>query len=140
MTRSTRALEIPTSYCDSHPASSALSPLIPSTCTLVLPISADRSLPSGGCRPRSCSYTSIASRTSRSVSYRQRRIWRSSNVRLRSVSYLVPELQTRARAKKSCWTALARTQLASHYVCTFPAIQLPLLGRELPLELDGHCI
>jgi hypothetical protein len=118
--RSTRALEIPTTSCNSRLASVARSLLILSMCAWILSSSADRFCLSGGCMPYSCSSTSIASHTSRSVSCRQRKIWRSSNVRLRSVSCLDLELEMHVWAKKSCWTALAQMQLASCSVCTSP--------------------
>jgi hypothetical protein len=103
MPRSTRALEIPMTSCDSRPASTARSPLIPSTRTRVSSSSTDRFhlLGGGGCRPRACSSASITSCTSRSISYRQRRIWYFSNVQLRSVSRLDMELVVRACAEKS---------------------------------------
>jgi hypothetical protein len=66
--RSAMAMEISTTNYDSCPTSVVRSPLILSNCV--------------------CSSASIASRTSRSVSCRQRRIWRSSNVWLRLVSCL----------------------------------------------------
>jgi hypothetical protein len=74
------------------------------------------------------------------------------------VSYLDIELEMCAWVKMSCWTTSARTRLVSHSIrlskgtlkgrqsilpCgdgTFPTIQLPLLGKELPLHLDGHRI
>jgi hypothetical protein len=74
ISRSTRALEIPTTNYDSYLASAAQSPLIPSMRAWDSSSSADRSHPSGGCRSHSCSSASITSCTSRSVSYRQRRI------------------------------------------------------------------
>jgi hypothetical protein len=80
MPRSTRALDISTTSCDSHSASALHSPLILSTLTWVKSSSADRSRPMVGCRVRSSSYSSITPRTSKSVSFRQRRIWHSSNV------------------------------------------------------------
>jgi hypothetical protein len=83
MPSSTIALQISTTSCDSHLTSAAHSPSILSMHVLILSSSADRSHPSGGCRPRSCSSTSIASHTSRFVSCRQRRIWHSFKVQLR---------------------------------------------------------
>jgi hypothetical protein len=74
MPRSSRAWEIPTTSYDSHPAVTVRSPLLLFTRVWVLSSSADRSHPSGGCRPHSCSSVSIASHTSMSVSCRQRRI------------------------------------------------------------------
>jgi hypothetical protein len=54
-----------------------------------------------------CTYssTSIASCTSRSVSYRQRRIWHSSNIWLRLMSCLDLELEACVQARKPCWAA-----------------------------------
>jgi hypothetical protein len=116
----TKALEIPMTCYDSRPASVARSPLILSTHTQVWSSSVDRSRLLGGCKPRSWSSASIASLTSMSLSYMQRRIWHSSNVRLRLVSCLDLELETRAWVKKSCWTTSAQTCLVSHFMCTFP--------------------
>jgi hypothetical protein len=81
--RSTRALEIPMTGCDSCSASTECSPLIPSTRAGVSSSSADRSCLSGRCRTHTCSSASIASCTSRSISCRQRH---SSNVWLRLMS------------------------------------------------------
>jgi hypothetical protein len=120
MPRSTRSLEIPTTSYDSCLASMSRSPLTLSACVRVLSSSTDRSCPSGGCRPCSCSFASIASCTSWFVSCRQRRIWHSSSARFRSVSYFDLELEMRAWAKKSCWTTLARMRLTSHSMSTFP--------------------
>jgi hypothetical protein len=108
MPRSTRALEIPMTSCDSHSASVVRSPLIPSTCAVVSSNSADKSRPSGGCRPRAYSSVSIASCTSRSASSRQRRIQHSSNDRLRSVSRLDRKLEVSDREEKSYPTASAQ--------------------------------
>jgi hypothetical protein len=74
MPRSTRTPETLMTYRDSRSTSAARSPLIQSARVRALSSSVDRSYPLGGCRPRSSSSTSIASCTSRSVSYRQRRI------------------------------------------------------------------
>jgi hypothetical protein len=72
--RSARALEIPTTNCDSCPASAAHSPPIASTCARIPSNSANKSYPSWGCRPHACSYASIASHPSRSFSYWHQRI------------------------------------------------------------------
>jgi hypothetical protein len=120
MPRSTRALEIPTTSYGSRLALVMHLLLILSTCTWVMSSSADRYRPSGGCMLLSSSSTNITSHTSKSVSYRKRRIWSSSNIRLRSMSYLDMELETRAWVKKSCWTALGRTRPASCSMSTFP--------------------
>jgi hypothetical protein len=122
MPRSTRAWEIPTTGCNSHPASTTCSPLIPSTRASVLPSSADRSRPSGGCRPRFGSSDNIASHISRSVSGTQRRIWHSCNIWQMLVSCLDLELETHNWAKKSYWTALAQTRLASCSMRTIPRV------------------
>jgi hypothetical protein len=94
--RSTRMLEIITTCYDSCLASVAHSPLILATCARALTNSADRSCLSLECRPRSSSSTSIASHTSKSISCRQRRIWLSSSVRPRSVSYSDRDLEAHA--------------------------------------------
>jgi hypothetical protein len=157
--RSTRAWKIPTTSCDSHPTSTACSPLIPSMRTRISSNSTVRSCPSGGRRPRACSSTNIASCTSRSVSCKQRRIWHSASVQLRSVSCLDLKLEALAWAKKSCWTTSAQTRLVSRSACTslrvrakatnpsspcgdgaFPAVQLPPLSREFSLQLHDHLI
>jgi hypothetical protein len=122
MPRLTRASEIPTTSCDSRLASAARSPLILSMRVWVPSSSAERSCPSGGCRPRSCSSANVASHTSRFVYCRQRWIWYSSSVRLRSVSCLDQELDMHARAKKCCWTASARTWPKSRSMTTFPRV------------------
>jgi hypothetical protein len=96
MPRSTRALEISMTSCDSRSASVACSLLILSTCAWALSSFADRSYPSVGCRPHSSSSASITPRTSKSISFRQKWIWHSSNVRLRSVSCLDLELEIHA--------------------------------------------
>jgi hypothetical protein len=57
--------------------------------------SIDRSRLSEECRLRDCSSASIASCTSKSISYRKRRIWHSSNIRLRLMYYLDLELEAR---------------------------------------------
>jgi hypothetical protein len=118
--RSTKVMEIHLNNYDSHPPSVVHSPLLLSTPTQILSSSADRSRSLGGCRPRYCSSTSISSHTFRSISCRKRRIWHSSNLRLRLVSCLGLELEAHAWAKKSCWTASARTRLSSCSVCTSP--------------------
>jgi hypothetical protein len=71
----------------------------------VLSSSVDRSRPTGGCRPRSSSSASFASRSSKSISYRQRRGLYSSNVQLRAVSYLRPEQEAHTWEEKSRQTA-----------------------------------
>jgi hypothetical protein len=93
MPRSTSMPEICMTCHDSHSGSMARSLSILSRRAWALSSSADRSCLSGGCRPRSSSSTSIASRTSRSVSCRQRRVWHSSSVRSRSLSRLDWELE-----------------------------------------------
>jgi hypothetical protein len=69
MPRSTRMPEILMTYCDSHSALLAHLLLALSAHAQALSSSVDRSRPSGGCRPCSRSFGSIASCTSRSVSY-----------------------------------------------------------------------
>jgi hypothetical protein len=64
--------------------------------------STSRSHLAEGCRPRSSSSTNIASRTSRSVSCRHRRDLRSSNARLRVMSYPDWEWKAHTCVKKSC--------------------------------------
>jgi hypothetical protein len=109
MPRSSRTMEILKTHCDSCSALAARSPLTLSTSTRALSNSADRSHPSVGCKSRSSSSNSIASGTSRSISCRQRKIGCSSNVRPSLVSCLDLELETRAWAKKSYWTASAHS-------------------------------
>jgi hypothetical protein len=113
MPRSIRVLEIPMTHYDNHIASATRMSVIPSTSAQALSSFSDRSHPSEECRPRSSSFTRIASHTSRSASYRLRRILCFSNVRSRSVSYFYLELDTRAWVKKSHWTASAWTRQAS---------------------------
>jgi hypothetical protein len=84
--------------------------------------STDSCRPSGGCRLHSSSSASIASRTTRSISCRFRRIWHSSSARPRSVSYLDQELEARIWEKKSHWIASARARLVSHSMCTSPSV------------------
>jgi hypothetical protein len=99
MPRSTRELEIPMTNYDSCHLSVAQSSLIPTSCTWASSSSTDRSLiptsctwasssstdrsrPSEGHRPHASSFSSITSCTTRSITYRQRRICHSSNIRL----------------------------------------------------------
>jgi hypothetical protein len=82
MPRSTRELEIPMTNYDSCHLSVAQSSLIPTSCTWASSSSTDRSRPSEGHRPHASSFSSITSCTTRSITYRQRRICHSSNVRL----------------------------------------------------------
>jgi hypothetical protein len=101
----TRALEISTSNCDSCSASVVCSPSTPSTRAGISSSSTDRSRLSMGCGPRACSSASIASCTSRFVSYRKLRIWLSSNVLLRLMSCFNLELGARVYAG-SAWMRL----------------------------------
>jgi hypothetical protein len=79
MPRSTGALEISTTSYDSRSALEVNSSLILST--RVGPVSLrESSCPLVGCRPCSSFSASIAPRTSKSLSFRQRRIWHSFNV------------------------------------------------------------
>jgi hypothetical protein len=114
MPRSTRTLEILTTYRDSH---------------------------SRGCRSCSNSFASIASCTTRSISCRQRRIWHSSSARPRLVSYLYQELKGRAWEKKSRWTASAQARLASRSTRTSlsthaKAPSLPPMRRRHPMPIN----
>jgi hypothetical protein len=109
MPKLTRASEIPMTSCDSHLASAACSSLILSMHARVVSSPNDKSRPLVGCRLHSCSSASIASHTSRSISYRQRRILHSSNVRVRSVSCLDLEPEARTWVKKSRSTTSAQT-------------------------------
>jgi hypothetical protein len=118
--RSTRALEISMTNCDSCPTSAARSTSILTTGARISPNSADRSRLSKGCRMFACSSTSIASCTSRSVSYRQRRIWHSSNIWLRLMRCLDLELEACIQARKSCWAASSWTRLTSCSTRTVP--------------------
>jgi hypothetical protein len=122
MPRLTVALGIPMMSYDNCITSVACSSVTPSMSAWALSSSADKSCPSEECRPRYSSSASIASGTSRSISYRLRRIWHSSNVQSRSVSYLDLELDTCTKGKKSRWTTSARTQQASCSVCTSPSV------------------
>jgi hypothetical protein len=93
MPMSTKTLEIPWTSCDSHSASVMHSLLILSTCVRAMSSSADRFRLSVGRRLRSSSSASITFRTSKSVSYGQRRIQCSSIIWPRSVSHLDLELE-----------------------------------------------
>jgi hypothetical protein len=117
---STRALEIAMTNCDSCRALAARSPSIPSTRAGISFSSTEKPHPLKGCRSCPCSSTSIISCTSMSVSCRQRTIWRSSNVQLRSMSYLDLELEASIQARKSCQSASAWKCMASCSMCTLP--------------------
>jgi hypothetical protein len=122
----TRALEISMTNCDSCPALAARSPSIPSTRAGISSSSTDKPHPSNGCRSCPCSSTSITSCTSMSVSCRKRMIWHSSNVQLRSMSYLDLELEVSIQARKSYRSALAWKHMTS---CSM---------RTLPRPLESH--
>jgi hypothetical protein len=154
MPRLTKTPNILMTYHDSRSASATRSPLISFTRAKALSSSTDRSRPLEGYRSRSSSPYSITSRTSRSFSYSQRRIWHSSSVQPRLVSCLDWELEARLGEEVSLnsvdlTTITFRTYLSKH-MCkgcqpflphddgTFLAVQLPLLGKELPLQLSSH--
>jgi hypothetical protein len=108
--RSTRALEISVTNRDSCPASVACSTSALSMHTQSPSSSANRSHPLEGCRLCACSSANIASCTFRSVSYKQRRICHSSNIRLRLMECLDLELEARILAWMSYWAASAWTR------------------------------
>jgi hypothetical protein len=74
MPKLTRTPGILMTYRDSRSALVVCSLSILSMCTRALSSSVNRSRPSGGCRSCSSSSSSIASCTTRSISYRQRKI------------------------------------------------------------------
>jgi hypothetical protein len=86
--RSTKSLEISMSNYDNSPAS-----MVRSSSTLDMHAqssssSTNRSCPSKECRSRACYSTSIASRISMFISCRERRVYHSSNVRLKLIECL----------------------------------------------------
>jgi hypothetical protein len=108
--------------CDSYLASTVHSTSILTIGARISPSSATRSHLSKGCRMCACSSTSIASCTSRSISYRQRRIWHSSNIwlMLMLMHCLDLELEVCVQVRKSCWAASTWTRLTSCSTCTVP--------------------
>jgi hypothetical protein len=85
--RSTKALEIPTTNIEIFPALATHSS------------STNRFHPSKECRLCACSSASFTSHTSRSISYRERRIWCSSNIRLKLMECSKMEVKARVRAR-----------------------------------------
>jgi hypothetical protein len=61
--------------------------------------SADRSRLLKDCRSHTYTSASFASRTPRSISYGERRIWHSSNVRQKLIECLEPDVKVRVLAR-----------------------------------------
>jgi hypothetical protein len=118
--RSTNALEIPTTSIDSFLASAVHSLSILAMHAQISSSSADRSHSWKECRPHACSFASFASRTSRSVSYRERRIWHSSNIWLKLIEYMALEVKACILVSQSCWAASAWAHLASYSMRALP--------------------
>jgi hypothetical protein len=155
MPKLTTTLKIPMTNYDSGPASVVRLSLILSKCARAMSSFDNRSCPSVGCRLRSYSSARIASRTSRSISCRQRRILRSSNVPPRSLlgpgargALLGGEFQlgsvstgTTSIMFLACLPKCMHKSGQSsfpHDDGTLSAIQLLLLSKKLPLHLSSH--
>jgi hypothetical protein len=111
--RSTSVLEISTTNHYNSLASTACSSWTSATRTRSSTSSIDRSCPLKECRMCAYSSASFASRTSKSISCRERRIWHSSNIHLKLMECLEPDEKACVLARYSCWIASICTCSAS---------------------------
>jgi hypothetical protein len=121
--RTTRVLKIPMTNVDSFLATVARSSSTTATRVRRSSSSADRSCMSNECWPHGYSSASFTSCTSMSISYREMRIWHSSNIWLILLECLELEVKACILARYSCQAASTWAHSVSCSMHAHPATQ-----------------